>query len=215
MGGKRKKNQYNESVKHWWDSSSPVAESYRIFAINVQMLNKNEAAQSILLTSAEEKEGKSIASANLAIAMAQSNKNSVLVDVNSRRPTSHLIFDLNNTHGVTSYITKDITLDDIIQETAFLNLSVITAGTLPLNSLSLMNADRMKKMLHELKKRFDVVILDGSPVLNGADATILSALVDHCVFLVKEKKTRQKKAIKAKQQLEDVGANVLGIVLNS
>lgn len=213
MGGKRQKKQYNEFITHWWDSNPSVAESYRIIETKVQLFNKNEEAQSILLTAAEEREENPIISANLAIAMAQSNKKTILIDINLRQPTNHLIFDLENTNGVTTYFTKNIELKDIIQDTAFLNLFVIPSGPLPINSLGLINVYHMKKLLQELKKRFDVIIFDGPSVLNGADATILSVLVDHCVFIVKEKKTNQKKAIKAMQQLKDLEANILGIIL--
>ena len=213
MGGKRKKKQYKESVTHWWDSNPSVAESYRIIETKVQLFNKNEEAQSILLTAAEEREENPIISANLAIAMAQSNKKTVLIDLNLRQPTDHLIFDLENTNGLTTYFTKKIELKDIIQDTAFFNLFVIPSGPLPINSLGVINVNDMKKLLQELKKRFDVIIFDGPSVLIGADATILSVLVDHCVFIVKEQKTNQKKAIKAMQQLKDIGANILGIIL--
>ena len=86
-GGKGQKKQYNESVTHWWDSNPSVAESYRIIETKVQLFNKNEEAQSILLTAAEEREENPIISANLAIAMAQSNKKTVLIDLNLRQPT--------------------------------------------------------------------------------------------------------------------------------
>lgn len=202
--------QYNNLVTQW-DPDSSTAESYRILAANAQLFDTNQKIHTILVTSAGEKEGKSVTSANLAIVMAQSNKKTVFIDTNIRNPSGQYMFGLKNTKGLTSYLTTGATIDHIIQDTVIPNLFVITSGPITSNPF---NDGKMNRLLQELKKRFDMVILDGSPILTAADSSILSTMVDGCIIVLNAKKSNRAKVIKANQQLEKVHANLLGIVLN-
>ena len=195
---------------------SPIAESYRTLRTNIQFAAVDkEDIKTILVTSTQPGEGKTVTSANLSIVMAQTELRTVYVHADLRRPTGHKIFNLQNIKGLTTYLGGQIPVEDIIQDTEIPNLKVITSGPIPPNPAELLASKKMEKFLAELKQHFDMIIIDTPPILAVTDATILSKKVDGCLLVVSSGLTSKEMATKAKQQLVNANATILGVILNN
>lgn len=195
---------------------SPIAESYRTLRTNIQFAAVDkEEIKSILVTSTQPGEGKTVTSANLSIVMAQAELKTVYVHADLRRPTGHKIFGLQNVKGLTTYLVGQAQLEEIIQKTDISNLSVITSGPIPPNPAELLASKKMGKFIEELKEQFDMIIIDTPPILAVTDATVLSNKVDGCLLIVSSGLTGKEMAKKAKQQLMNVKAPILGVILNN
>jgi protein-tyrosine kinase len=205
---------YSKLVAHW-NPKSPISEAYRTIRTNIQFAGIDREIKTMLVTSTGPGEGKSTTSANLAIVMAQSDKKTVYIDADMRKPTGHRTFQVANRKGLTSYLAGQATLEEVLQGTMVPGLSLMTAGPIPPNPAELLASKRMGHLLEELKKEFDCIILDTPPVIAVADATILATQVDGCILVVNAGKTNRDLAIKARQQLENVNASILGVVLNN
>lgn len=195
---------------------SPIAESYRTLRTNIQFAAVDkEEVKTILVTSTQPGEGKTVTSANLSIVMAQADIRTVYIHADLRRPTGHKIFGLQNVQGLTTYLVGQASLEEIIQETDIPNLQVITSGPIPPNPAELLASKKMERFLDELKEIFDMIIIDTPPVLAVTDATILSKKVDGCVLVVSSGVTSKEMAAKAKRQLTNAKAPLLGVILNN
>ena len=195
---------------------SPIAESYRTLRTNIQFAAVDqENIKTILVTSTQPGEGKTVTSANLSIVMAQTELKTVYVHADLRRPTGHKIFGVQNVKGLTTYLGGQISVDEIIQDTDIPYLSVITSGPIPPNPAELLASKKMEKFLDELKEKFDMIIIDTPPILAVTDATILSKKVDGCLLVVSSGLTSRDMAAKAKQQLVNANATILGVILNN
>lgn len=195
---------------------SPIAESYRTLRTNIQFAAVDqENIKTILVTSTQPGEGKTVTSSNLSIVMAQTELKTVYVHADLRRPTGHKIFGVNNLKGLTTYLGGHISIEEIVQDTDIPNLKVITSGPIPPNPAELLASKKMEKFLDELKKKFDMIIIDTPPLLAVTDATILSKKVDGCLLVVSSGLTSKEMALKAKQQLLNANATILGVVLNN
>ncbi|WP_047150832.1 CpsD/CapB family tyrosine-protein kinase [Aneurinibacillus tyrosinisolvens] len=205
---------YSKLVAHW-NPKSPIAEAYRTIRTNIQFAGVDREIKTILVTSTGPSEGKSTTSANLAIVMAQSDKKTVYIDADMRKPTGHHTFHVPNRKGLTSYLAGQAALDEVLQSTEIPNLLVIPAGPIPPNPAELLGSKRMTSFLEQLKQQFDYIVIDTPPTVAVADSTILATQVDGCILVVNAGKTNRDLALKAKQQLENVNAPLLGVVLNN
>lgn len=197
-------------------SRSPIAESYRTLRTNIQFAAVDqEDIKTILVTSTQPGEGKTVTSANLAIVMAQAELKTVYVHADLRRPTGHKIFGVQNIKGLTTYLGGKVSLEEVIQDTHIPNLKVITSGPMPPNPAELLGSKKMGNFLSELKEQFDMIIIDTPPVLAVTDATVLSNKVDGCLLVVSSGLTSRDMAVKAKQQLMNANATILGVILNN
>jgi capsular exopolysaccharide synthesis family protein len=200
-------------VTHF-DPKSPVSEAYRTLRTNIQFKNKKTKQHTILVTSAAPKEGKSTTVANLAITMAQMGNETVLIDGDLRRPVIHSIFNMKKEHGLTNYLIGNSTHKEIIRPTFVEHLAVIPSGPLPPNPSELLGSDEMKKLLEELKKKFEVILFDSPPVIAVTDASILSTLVDGIVLVIKAHQTHREAIKRAKSLLDTAEARIFGSLLN-
>lgn len=195
---------------------SPISESYRTLRTNIQFAAVDqENIKTILVTSTQPGEGKTVTSANLSIVMAQAELKTVYVHADLRRPTGHKIFNVQNVKGLTTYLGGQVSIEEIIQDTNIPNLSVITSGPIPPNPAELLASKKMEKFLDGLKEKFDMIIIDTPPILAVTDATILSKKVDGCLLVVSSGLTNKEMAAKAKQQLVNANAKILGVILNN
>ncbi len=193
---------------------SPVAEAFRSLRTNLEYSSVDEPVKTVLITSSGESEGKSTVAANLAIVEAQSGKSVVIIDADMRRPKIHVQFNKPNRMGLSDVVTGKLTLDDVIKTYDQVeNLSIITCGTVPPNPAELLGSDRMSQTLKELKKRFDVIIIDTPPMI-VSDAQILSSKVDGLVYVVIPGQTRAITARRPLEELRRIEAKILGIVAN-
>lgn len=194
---------------------SSQAEAYRLLRTNIQIADVDKPVQTILVTSPNPVEGKSVTAANLAVAMAQAGLRTVLIDADMRRPTQHRLFRLTNDLGLTNGLVQlDPSLDGYARQTETENLRVITTGQLPPNPAELLGSKRMQKLVAALKEQADIIIFDTPPCLPLADAYILARQVDGVVLVIDAGSTRRDAGVKAKEALERAGGRILGVVLN-
>lgn len=197
------------------DPKSPVSEAYRTLRTNLQFSRIEKSVKTVLITSSGPKEGKSTTSANLAIAIAQSGKRVVLIDADLRRPVVHSIFGLEKEDGITNYLMNDISYEGMIKKSIIDNLFIIPSGVLPPNPSELLSSQKMEELINKLKNDFDMIIYDTPPIIAVTDAAILGTKVDGCILVVNSGKTNYDAVIRAKSLMENVGARMLGAILNN
>ncbi len=194
---------------------SPVSESYRTLRTNIQFARSDAPVRTLLVTSAGPKEGKSTTVANLAITMAQLNTRTLLVDADLRRPVLHKLFGLRRDLGLTNLLVGKASLDEALLPTLVTNLTLLPSGVLPPNPSELLGSQQMQALLTQLKERFDIVLLDSPPVIAVTDASVLARLVDGVLLVVNAGSTNREALMRAKDQLDHVQAQVLGVLLNN
>jgi non-specific protein-tyrosine kinase len=193
---------------------SAAAEAYRTLSTNIQFSSLDREIRSLLVTSVGADEGKSIVLANLAITMAESGRRVVILDCDLRRPALHTIFQLPDQPGLTSMML-DESLAPPLHGTVTQNVSLIPAGPLPPNPAELISSERFGRALAAIGDLADIVLVDAPPINAVADATILATRVDGVLLVVDSGRTRRDAARRAKQQLDRVGARVLGATLTN
>ncbi|RME50198.1 MAG: polysaccharide biosynthesis tyrosine autokinase, partial [Caldilineae bacterium] len=193
---------------------STYAENYRALRTAVLLSSADGAPARILVTSPGPAAGKTTTAVNLAIALAQAEKRVVLIDGDLRKPRLHKIFKLANRNGLSNYLAGG-SGDSLLHKGPIDNLAVIPSGPIPPNPGELLSSSRMAKLLDGLEKEFDVIVCDTPPLLNVADARILSRLFSGTILVVRARQTTFELAGKAVKALADVNAPVLGMVINA
>ncbi len=196
--------------------NAAASESIRNLRTNLQFSSVDEELKSILITSSVPSDGKSFISANLAISFAQAGKKVLLLDCDLRKGRQHDIFGVSGHKGLSNLLIGDIgTYSDYIVKTNIKNLSLIPRGTFPPNPSELLNSKKNNTLIDILKKKFDIVILDGAPITGLSDSLILSSIVDKTVIVSSINHTPKTELMNAKKALENVGANIAGTVANN
>lgn len=194
---------------------SAVTEQFRTLRTNVEFSMIDKTVKSIIVTSAKSGSGKSTVAANLSAVLVNKNRRVLLVDSDLRRPTVHKIFNYKNDHGLSNLMTDEQgLLNDYVLFDRASGLYVLTSGSTPHNPAEILGSNRMKKMIAEMKKQYDIIVFDAPPVLSVTDAQILSSEVDGILFVIPYGQLSLDEAAKAKAALEKVDANILGAVLN-
>lgn len=195
---------------------SPAAEAYRTLRTNLYFFSLDEALETLVVTSAAPGEGKSTTLSNLAVAMAQGEKRTLLVDADLRRPSLHKLFKASNNQGLTTMIVDEEALaDPPLLETGVDNLLLLPSGPLPPNPAEILGSRRMEEAIAALKTQFDVILFDTPPVIVVTDAVVLGTKVDGVLLVVSAGQTRREHALRAKEQLERVKVRLVGAVLNN
>lgn len=194
---------------------SPISESYRTLRTNIEFAGVDTDLRTIMVTSTGPSEGKSTTIANLAVVTAQTEKRTLLVDADLRKPTVHHTFNLANRWGLTTVLAGQESMANVVQKTLIPNLDIITAGPIPPNPAELLNSKAMTRFIQEVSGQYDQVLFDTPPVIAVADAQILASKLDGVILVVDSGTTNKDVALKAKTQLQNVKANILGVVLNN
>jgi succinoglycan biosynthesis transport protein ExoP len=194
---------------------SPHAEAYRVLRSNMLFTKKDGKFNTMCVISAGAGEGKSTTLFNLAVTFAQNGQRVVVVDSDLRRPSIHKRFKVSNAIGLTNYLQRQNTLEEVIQTTSLPTLDFLPSGKLPSSSMGILNSVQMKALIHELKRRYDFVFFDSPPILGVSDASILTSEVDMTLLVVQYRKYPQAMTLRAKQMVEKVGGNLIGVVLNN
>jgi len=197
------------------DPRSPVAEAYRQLRTNIQFSSLDRPLRTLLVTSTSQEEGKSTTLANLAVTIAQTGNNVVLVDCDLRRPSLHEIFGLSNASGLTNVVMEGTPSQLPLQESGIPNLQVLTSGPLPPNPAELLGSQRMVEVIDQLRERAGYILCDSPPVIAVTDAAVLATRMDGVLLVLRAGRTKRELAQKAKAILEKVNANLVGVVLNN
>lgn len=198
------------------DAKSGISEAVRTLRTNLQFTSIDKKMKTILVTSSVPSEGKSFVAANLAVALAQGGSKVLLIDSDIRRGRQHRIFGYHNRKGLSNLLLEDSgqVYRSYITETEIENLYVMFKGSTPPNPSELLNSDKNKKLIQSLENNFDTIILDGAPITGLADSLVLSTIVDGVMIVSVERETSKTLLENTKKSLENVGANVIGVVLN-
>jgi polysaccharide biosynthesis transport protein len=202
-------------VLHKQSGMSPDAEAYRILRTNIEFNRKNPEDNAITVVSGGAGEGKSTTLVNLAYICAQGGYTTLMIDADLRRPRLHTFFDINNSVGLTNYLTTELMLEDVILQTPVDNLYFMPSGILPADAAGILNSRRMSELIQDVKQRFDLVLVDSPPILGVSDASVLASEVDLTMLVVQHRKLPRNMLLRVKQAVENVGGNVIGVVLNN
>lgn len=190
-------------------------EAFRRLRSSIQFLNTSSGVSSVIVTSSSPAEGKSLTSANLAIALAQNGSRCVLVSADLRRPTLEKLFGVEGTRpGLAEYLAAAAELNAEKVPTID-NLWLIRAGTPPNNPGELLNSDRFEQMIKELEREdVEYVVIDTPPVLSTADAVSAARYVDGVIVVVDTERTETSDLLQVRADLERSGSKLLGAVMN-
>jgi succinoglycan biosynthesis transport protein ExoP len=195
------------------DLRSPFAESYRSVRTALQFATANGLPRALLVTSPSASEGKSTTAMELARNIAQLGRRVVLVDADLRNPSLHRLNGLSNAQGLSNVLAGSALALDVVQATADERLSIVTSGPLPPSPPELLAGERLPALLHELSQAFEVVVLDGPPVLGLADAPLLATQAEATLLVVAAGQTRTDSLQGALHRLQSVKARVIGTLL--
>jgi len=214
------------------EPKSVVAESYRSLRTNLQFMDVEKQGKTFLITSSSLQEGKTFNVVNLALSMAQAGDKVLLVEGDLRRPRIAHMFGLDSVPGITDYVLGnyqwrdivntitdimlgDFDMEDILRTPGLDNLNIMTGGIRPPNPSEILSSSRFNEFLKEAKAQYDVVLLDSPPVLPVADATEIARTADGVILVYEVGKIARGVLKRAKMNLDNVSANVLGIILSN
>ncbi len=194
------------------DPTGRAAEAFRSLRSSILFAT---GKKTVLITSPLRGEGKSTTAANTAISLAQAGRKVLLMDADLREPNQHRIFQTPGGRGLVGFLSTGASEEDpAIAKTAVNNLDLLQCGPIPQNPSELLNSDVFEDLLSTLRDRYDYIVVDSPPVLMVTDASILAAICDLTILVVKHERTRRKTMISALERLAAFDANVLGVLLN-
>lgn len=197
------------------DPKSTSSEAFRTLRTNIQFANIDKNIKSIAMTSPNPDEGKSTVLVNLAITMAHADQKVLLIDGDLRKPTLHKYFEVIESAGLTNILMDNGEEGNRIQKISEVpGLEVITSGPIPPNPSELLSSERMKQFIDRMKEKYDIVLIDAPPIGVVTDAAILSTIVEGTLLVCRQGETLIESVEFAKEKLEKVKANILGVVLN-
>jgi capsular exopolysaccharide synthesis family protein len=225
--GPREKQEPIYLVAHF-DPTSVSAEAYRTILTNLRL---DPAQKTLLITSSGPGEGKSTVSSNLAIVMAQAGMKTLIVSADLRRPSIDKVFGIKREPGLNELITGaaslkdvlnniidimvgDMSFDDIRMTPGMDNIWIIPSGRLSYNPAEILKSKEINTLIEKVKNRFDVVIFDAPPILPVTDASLLAPSMDTVVMVYEIGRTSREALLRAKLQIESVGAKIKGVILN-
>ena len=197
------------------DASSHASEAYKALRTSLLFSAVDQELKVIVVTSAQQGEGKSRTAANLAVALAHAENKTLLVDADFRRPSQHRIFGRVRNIGLSNLVLKDVSQKEAVTSVeAVPNLWLLTSGPTPPNPSELLGSGRMKELMARLSEEFTYVVVDTPPVNAVTDASILAASASGTIIVVEQGRTTFPALLRAKQMLDRVGAHSIGAVMN-
>ena len=196
------------------DQLSMIAESYRTIRTALLLSQAEKPPQVILLTSACPDEGKTVTTLNLGIALAQAGHKVLVVDADLRKGRCHKLVNLENSRGLANVLTGQLDVEKSVRQTAVDGFYLLPRGVLPPNPADLLLSHKIKEVLNTLRNSFEFILIDSPPVIAVSDAAVLSALSDGVLLVFHGQKTTTAAARRAVERLENVGAPLLGAILN-
>lgn len=195
-------------------SASLLTEAYRGLRTSILLSAAGTPPKTILFTSSQPGEGKTTTTVNTAISLAQLGLSVVIIDADLRRPSVHKIFGLDPSHGISSYLSRNVRLASLLQDSTIPCVSVLPCGAIPPNPTELLSSEKMKTMVQLLREHFDHVLIDSPPLTNVADSLVLSSLADGVILVVQSGQSKRRAVQRVRRDLMQVGAKIFGVVLN-
>lgn len=197
---------------------SPASESLRRLQTQLELLlSKNgERGHVVLLTSAGPNEGKSTIAANLAVAMAQTNKHVVLIDSDLRRPTLHKFFNVHRNDGLVDILSEDVYIGGLVRRmpSAKKRLELVTSGKEITNPMAVFTSAKLPVFLEKLREAYDYIVIDTSPLISFADSLLLGKYADGIVLVIEAGKTQESAAKQCIKMIKKAEIPLLGVAIN-
>jgi succinoglycan biosynthesis transport protein ExoP len=197
------------------DSRSSAAEAYRVLRTSVLLSAVDQPPKLLLVTSGQPSEGKTTTAINTAISLSQLGGSVLIIDCDMRKPSVHKTLGIEQSRGLSTYLSHNGKLIDVMQKLPIPNLWVMPCGPIPPNPAEMISSTRMKELLRILSENFDHVIIDSPPLLKVTDSVILSTLVDGVILVVHSGKSTGDVLRRTRQELSLAGAKIFGVVLNN
>ncbi len=194
---------------------SRAAENYRMLWTSLEFERREDKFKYLMITSGGASEGKTTTVVNLGIAAAQMESRVLLVDSDLRRPKIHKLLKYANNVGLSDVLLKDVNPREVIIKTEIPNLWVMPSGKLPSNVIGLLSSHKMKNIIDTLSQDFDILLFDSPPVIGVSDASVLAHVVNRVLLVIDYKKYPRGFAKRAAKTLENVGGQVVGVVINN
>lgn len=200
-------------------TKSPITEAFRSIATFIMFSSAGRPPKTILVTSPQKGDGKTTTVVNLALSLSQSNDKGkcIVIDADMRRPQIHKIFGLDNSVGLSSFLSGQIEFPEnngFIKKTKFERIDVITHGVVPPDPSELLSSYRMRDLITYLFPLYQFIILDSPPVLGLADSLVMSTFADGVIVVTKAGETPKDAVNQAKKLLLGINAKILGVILN-
>lgn len=194
-------------------AESPGAEEYRTIRTNLRFVQLDQSRRSVVVTSANEREGKSTAAANLALAVGGLGDRVLLIDADLRRPILATIFGLDGGVGLSDVVIGDVQIEDAVQHIAAGGIDLLPAGSIPPNPNELLQSHGIDELLGRLHEQYDLIVIDSPPLLAVSDAVVLSSRVGGALVIAAAGRARRGQLDQALESLARAEARVLGVVL--
>ena len=196
------------------EPKSRFSEAYRTIRTGVLFASPDNPPKTIIITSPGPREGKTVTSANIAVTMAATGKNVLIIDADMRKPRMHKVLGVQNRLGLSNLLGGENDIALAMKKTPAPNLTLIPSGPIPPNPSELLDSHRMEKLLDLLRERFERIVIDCPPLISVTDAAILSGKTDGVILVVRAGTTTKDVLRRSAKQLSDVKARVIGTVLN-
>ncbi|HHD81345.1 MAG TPA: polysaccharide biosynthesis tyrosine autokinase [Campylobacterales bacterium] len=207
--------QKNIKIEVYKDPKAPFAESYRSLRTNLQFSYKGKEANIILISSTIMGEGKTTTAANLATIFQMANYKTVLLNLDMRKPTLHHYFDVDNTYGMSTYLSSKNTISEIIKSTQYDNLDIITSGPIPPNPSELLLSNKLDTLLENLKEIYDYIIIDSAPLGLVTDSMHLIEHADTSLIIVRENYSKKLFIPDLNNLIQKHNLTHIGLVVNA
>lgn len=192
---------------------SPIAETYRKAATNIEFANIDNDIKTIMVTSSMASEGKTTTISNVAAIMSEFNKNILLIDMDLRKPAVHKQFRVTNKLGLTNLL---INKDDYRNYVIRINpqLDIITSGKIPANPYEIINSKAIKDLIKELSQYYDYIFIDSPPIMLVSDPITIATYCDAVILTIAYSQTEKDTAKKSLDSLKQINANIIGTIIN-
>lgn len=208
----------NSELLIYADPRSGLSEAYRQLRTSILLSTAGHAPKSLLVTSSLPSEGKTTTATNTAISLAQTGAKVLIVDADMRRPRLHSVFNIPNGEGLSTLLSSESTDADItrvVKTDDGTKIHLLTSGPIPPNPAELIGSEQMANLLKRLQKHYTHVVIDSPPITSFTDGVLIASMVDGVILVVHSGKSSRQVVKRARQLLLDVGARILGVVLNN
>jgi polysaccharide biosynthesis transport protein len=197
--------------------STVQAEAYKHLRTSILLSTAGRPPKSLLVTSSVPAEGKTTTVINTATVLAQTGAQVLVIDADMRRPRLHQVLDMDNEEGLSAILSSDLTEADVlskIKKYRDTNIYLLSSGAIPPNPAELLGSSQMRELLAIVGENFNYIVIDSPPIASFTDGVLISALVDGVLLVVHGGKTSRQVVKRARQMLHEIGAKIIGVVLN-